>query len=240
MDLVGQQFGEWTVIGKDPESYRGHSRWMCRCSCGTERVVLGNNLKRGLSRSCGHGARTVGGLWATNTSEYDTWRQMLARCGDPRNPNYHNYGGRGIWVCERWHDTNEEGFANFLLDMGPRHFKGAHLDRIDNNGPYMPSNCHWVTAKENANNSSTVRRLEYDGRSLTISEWAERLGVKRSIISARISNGWSVERALTQPPRRSPQSKSTSFSSEPTGDNRRDDQPLVIDPPRRTRRTSSL
>jgi len=198
-DLTGQQFGEWTVLSRHDERYKGHSLWLCRCSCGVERTVIGNNLKRGLTVSCGHPAKTAGGLWSTYTSEYDTWAQMRDRCENPRNPQYRNYGDRNIWVCERW-----RSFENFISDMGPRPFPSHQLDRIDNDGPYMPENCRWVDAATNMRNSSATRILEHDGLRLSIAEWGERLGIKAQVIRARLHNGWTVERALTQRPRRSP------------------------------------
>ncbi len=186
---------------RDPVNYKGHSKWICRCSCGVERVVIGGNLRRGKSISCGHEARTAGGLWARYTSEYDSWRQIVGRCNNPGHPDYKNYGARNIWVCERW-----KSFENFIADMGRRPFVGAQIDRTDNDGPYSPDNCRWVDAKTNMRNSSATRTLEYGGLCLSIAEWGERVGIKPAIISTRLRLGWSVERALSQPPRMRPAS----------------------------------
>ena len=76
---------------------------------------------------------------------------MLQRCTNPKNTSYHNYGGRGISVCERWNS-----FSLFLLDMGERP-EGRTLDRIDNNGNYEPSNCRWATKKEQGYNRNTTK-----------------------------------------------------------------------------------
>lgn len=73
---------------------------------------------------------------------YESWMCMRQRCGNPRNGQYHNYGGRGITICDRW-----RSFENFLADMGERP-EGKTLDRRDNDGNYEPENCGWATPKE--------------------------------------------------------------------------------------------
>lgn len=83
---------------------------------------------------------------------YHTWRGMIQRCHNPRNPRYPEWGGRGIFVCDRW----RQSFLWFLQDMGERP-DGHSLDRINNDGPYAPENCRWVTAKDQARNRRTTR-----------------------------------------------------------------------------------
>jgi len=78
---------------------------------------------------------------------------MLARCRDPNHRKYPRYGGRGIKVCKAWYE-----YANFLIDMGRRPGQGYSIDRINNDGNYEPGNCHWATAKEQANNRSNNKR----------------------------------------------------------------------------------
>lgn len=81
------------------------------------------------------------------TPGYNSWRNLIARCTNSRNPGWHRYGGRGIKVCSRWID----GFENFYADMGPPP-ASTSLDRIDNNGNYEPKNCRWATKKEQTGN----------------------------------------------------------------------------------------
>lgn len=85
------------------------------------------------------------GMYKTDT--YKTYRGMISRCTNPKRPNYHLYGGRGIQVCARWLHS----FENFIEDMGEKP-TGYQIDRIDSDGNYEPGNCRWVTPKDNSNN----------------------------------------------------------------------------------------
>ena len=129
---------------------------------------------------------------------YSVWANMLTRCRNPNNKQWADYGGRGIKVCDRW----QQNFWHFVADMGerpPRHT----LDRIDNDGHYEPNNCRWTTPAANRRNRAKgVTTLTHNGRTMCLTDWAETLGIKRSILSARVNRlGWPVERALTTPVR---------------------------------------
>lgn len=95
----------------------------------------------------------------SNTPTYYTWAGMLARCRNKNDPAYPRYGGRGIEVCDRW--SGDEGFKNFLTDMGERP-NGLSLDRVDNSKGYLPENCRWATAKEQAGNTRNINLLSID------------------------------------------------------------------------------
>lgn len=127
-----------------------------------------------------------------------TWNQMRARCHATTNRAYPKYGGRGIYVCDRWREPEGRGFLNFLVDMGPRS-DGMTLERVNNDGPYSPDNCRWATRREQANNTRQVRFLEFRGERKTMPDWARSIGIKPSTLKARLNDhGWSVERALTE------------------------------------------
>lgn len=89
--------------------------------------------------------------------EYQSWQAMKQRCYNPKNANYHSYGGRGITVCARW----LKSFANFMKDMGPKQPPAVTLERINVNGNYEPKNCRWATKFEQTQNKrpSHVFRL---------------------------------------------------------------------------------
>jgi hypothetical protein len=124
---------------------------------------------------------------------YRAWQQLFQRCENPKDRAYKNYGARGITVCEEWRD-----FPRFLADMGMRP-KGFQLDRKDNDKGYSKENCRWVTAKVNRNNQRNNRCVTYRGRTLTATQWAEELGLNSRTLHNRLSRGWPVERALTEP-----------------------------------------
>lgn len=133
-----------------------------------------------------------------HTPTYTSWHTMKQRCQNPRNTHYRNYGGRGITVCERW-----QSFWKFLADMGTRP-QGMTLDRINNSLGYRPQNCRWASRKEQAQNTRIVRKYTALGVTATMSQWADRLGMDRDSLRLRFRRGWSVQRALLTPPRRTP------------------------------------
>jgi hypothetical protein len=123
---------------------------------------------------------------------------MVQRCHTPHASSYERYGGRGIMVCEAWRAS----FETFYRDMGSRPSAQHTIERMDNNGPYAPWNCRWATYTEQNNNHRRNRRITYGDSTLTVSQWARRVGINRDALTARLNNGWSVEHALTRPPQK--------------------------------------
>lgn len=168
------------------------------CACGAKVKRLARLVERGLSRSCGclrrdvnRGRRTHG---ATGTPMYRAWHSMIDRCHNPNNTDYALYGARGIKVCRRW----RESFSSFLEDLGARP-EGRSLDRIDNNKGYTASNTRWATPTQQANNRSSVVRLRFRGRCLTLRQWSEATGIPYSTLRSRHRAGWSASQTLTRP-----------------------------------------
>jgi hypothetical protein len=100
-------------------------------------------------------------------NEYKACWHMLARCYDPGNVRYLDYGGRGVTVCDRW----RESFEHFLVDVGPRPGRGWSLDRIRNDQGYAPSNCRWSSAIEQVRNRRPRAEVARD-RAWASDPWA--------------------------------------------------------------------
>lgn len=198
IDLTGKTFGLWTVI-KRGSNLGNRVRFLCRCKCGTERLVKPNSLVRNLSKSCGciriekittHGFSIRVRSTKLVHTEYQIWQGMIARCTNYNNTSYKNYGGRGITVCKRWLK-----FENFLKDMGLRPEKTS-LDRINNNKGYCKSNCRWATKEQQSNNRKDNIILKYKGKSLSLSQWARYLKIPISTVQNRYRRGFSLKEIL--------------------------------------------
>jgi hypothetical protein len=202
-DITGLVFGRLTVIGFLGQDRWSAAIWQCRCRCGTELPLAGKCLKAGETMSCGCFQRecaaaslTVHGM--SRTPIYQRWAAMIKRTTDTNYPGFADYGGRGITVCERWRTS----FQNFYDDMGATFRRDLSLDRIDNDGNYEPANCRWATNSEQARNRRSSRLLTVHGVTRPLIEWAEMTGINADAIRLRLKHGWSMERAVTTPLRK--------------------------------------
>lgn len=188
--LLGQNFGLLTV-----QEYAGDGLWKCLCCCGNVTLVDHYRLVKKKTKSCG----CVRTEWqcthrATKTPEYNVFRMMHQRCSNPNYNRYYDYGGRGITIGDRW--SGENGFQNFLSDMGKRPSLIHKLDRRNNDGPYSPDNCRWATPMEQQRNMRSNVMLTYHGETMCLKDWAKRLGIKPRTLSYRVKH-WDIERAFT-------------------------------------------
>lgn len=160
-DILGQKFGKLTVIAYAGTNKDKKAIWNCECECGNTAIITGDHLRSGNSKSCGC-LTVTHGLSQTQAAKW-LW-DMHQRCYNPNNKGYKNYGGRGIYVNEEWNTRNKpnNGLVNFYkwTEENPKPGPEYSLDRIDNDGPYSPTNCRWATSKEQNTNRRTVQDLE--------------------------------------------------------------------------------
>ena len=143
-----------------------------------------NNIRENLGLKKDGGSVLHGHAFRGKTSRtYTIWVGMIKRCLDKNQPNYKNYGGRGIMVCDRW-----KKFENFLADMGTAP-DGLELDRIDNESGYSHSNCRWVSHAENLRNQRRSFLISINGTTRTITEWSRLSGISINGIRTRLLRG---------------------------------------------------
>jgi len=198
IDLTGQRFGKLLVLervknrGKEPY-------WLCQCDCGNKKEIAGCSLRSGLTTSCGcfakemrRKATTKHGL--SHTRLDNIYYGMKARCLNPNEPAYKDYGGRGITICQEWLNDRTK-FFEWALNNGFK--ENLTIDRINNNGNYEPSNCRWVDIKTQSRNRRSNHLINFDGEIKTITDWAETYKMPYSRLKKRLDSGWSLNKALT-------------------------------------------
>lgn len=198
-DLTGQRFGKLNVIERSSIKDPNCTIYKCICDCGKETHVRGQSLKQGKTRSCGClSAESTGnrarkhGQYLSRT--YSTWQHMKARCLNPDRKQYEDYGGRGIKVCDKWLT-----FEGFYEDMGEKPL-GLTLERVNNDSNYYKENCIWTSRKIQQNNRRNNRKITFENITLTVSQWADKIGISPKILYGRLNKlKWSVEKTLTYP-----------------------------------------
>lgn len=201
-DLTGQRFGRLVALRKTGYYVwpcgRNSNIWLCKCDCGNEKKVTTSNLTSGHTRSCGclkteiHSTHKL-----THHKLYNVYKGIKGRCYNTNNDRFDDYGGRGIKVCDEWLE-DFMNFYNWAINNGYQ--DGLTIDRIEVDGNYEPSNCRWITNREQQSNKRNNKKFYYNGKNLTLPEWSEILHINSSTLSSRIyARGWDIERALTEP-----------------------------------------
>jgi hypothetical protein len=216
IDISDQRFGRLVAVDSRTTMMYGRSRilWRCRCDCGGESENSVDQLRSGVVQSCGclkrerisAANRTHGG---SQTRTYNIWHGMLNRCYETYSTMYYAYGAVGMRVCEGWRNS----FVRFREDMGEPPGPGYSIDRIENGRGYTcgkcpeclangwVKNCRWADRVAQNNNTKRNHVIEYNGESLTLSQWARKVGIRPGLLQARLVRlGWSIEKALTTPP----------------------------------------
>lgn len=203
IDLTGMRFGRLTVLERQGSNNRGQALWGCVCDCGNEVVVESWSLRGGNTQSCGclwkeRVRETIQTHGMSRTSIYHTWESIRKRCGSKKHKNFKDYGGRGISVCSEWID-DFQSFYDYVSQLPHFGEPGRELDRIDNDKNYEPGNVRWSTRKEQCNNRRSNLLVTYNGKTQTVTQWAEEVGIPYHTIRERLMRGWSAEKALTTP-----------------------------------------
>jgi len=195
----GERYGKLTII-REVRKTSVKRRFLCRCDCGRLTQVNLNSLRAGAIKSCGcllkeNGKRNkIHGYWQHRL--YGIWAGIKQRCFNPKSNNYKYYGARGITICPEW--INFNSFLKWALSSGYK--DGLTIERIDVNGNYEPSNCKWIPLKEQPGNTRQSRWVTWKGKTKNISQWAKHTGLCAETIRRRLAYGWTIERALTEPP----------------------------------------
>lgn len=211
-DYINKTYNRLTIISfEEPRIYANKNGYFkkativkCLCECGNIWKGLLTSVINNKTKSCGCFSKEIACKNGKNntkhnlvkSSEYKTWRAIKARCLNPKNPAFHNYGGRGITICDRWLNS----FENFLEDMGRKPSKNHSIDRINNNGNYELSNCKWSSKKEQSNNQRINKIVTYNEKTQTLRQWSEELKIDYNTLFSRINTSkWSIEKAFKTP-----------------------------------------
>lgn len=153
IDLKGQRFGRLLVLRQE-QTRKRRAYWLCRCDCGTEKILSASALRYGSTRSCGCLRKDISRARATKIDGHyyeklhGVWNAMNQRCRNPNNADFKYYGARGVCICEEW--QHYLPFREWALTHG--YEEGLTIDRINTYGNYEPENCRWITIQEQQKN----------------------------------------------------------------------------------------
>lgn len=189
-DITGQKFGRLKVIKFDGIK-NSNAYFLCKCDCGTIKSILGKNIRKGHTKACGCLNKTINIKYRRF---YNIYCGIKGRCNTKSNTKYYMYGGRGIknlWKSfEEFKDDMYESYLEHIKEFGE---KETTIDRTNNNGNYEKNNCRWRTGKEQCNNTRRNRLLTFNKQTITLTQWARKLNIKRSTLSNRINTlKWSI------------------------------------------------
>lgn len=201
LDIKGKRFGKLIAIER-VKNVKKKVSWKCLCDCGKETNVLTTNLTSNRIKSCGclKNQKLIERSTKHNqrhTKLYEVWKTMKQRCSNPNHISYHNYGGRGIIVCDEW-KNNYQAFYEWSIKNGYK--EGLSIDRINNDGNYEPSNCRWADRFTQNNNTRQNKPITINGVTKTIHQWANEYNIPVNLVRNRIYNlHWDIVKALTTP-----------------------------------------
>ena len=206
---VGEKYGRLTIKEYAGKAKNGSTLVKCICDCGAEKTVRLYALKNGTIKSCGCLAKelliernktvkyTTHGQ--SRTRVYTIWCDMKQRCLNKNQEVFKYYGQRNIAICDEWlNDFNS--FYDWAIRNG--YNDNLTIDRIDVNGNYKPSNCRWVTMKEQRRNTRKNVFVEINGVKKVLIDWCSYYKIKYTTVLSRIYSGWEIVKAITTPSRK--------------------------------------
>jgi hypothetical protein len=195
INIIGVKFNKLTVIKEhEKKNSSKDCLYECLCDCGNIKITTSGALRNNLTQSCGcYNSNIKHGDW--NLRIRRIWVNMKKRCCNINNPQYLHYGGRGIFICDEW--LNYFVFKQWSYENGYNDF--LTIERLDNNMGYSPKNCKWATYKEQANNKRSNHFITHNGKTKTISQWADFYNINQIILKRRLGLGWSFIDAATKP-----------------------------------------
>ncbi len=193
--FIGKKIHSLTIIKElEEKSKFGAKQWLCKCDCGNIKIYTSSDLN--VVKGCGCRKKTHG---YSKTKLYRTYQRMINRCYRKNYPQYDNYGGRGIKVCDEWLNSFVS-FKDWALNNGYK--EGLSIERINVNKNYEPNNCKWITMFEQASNKRTNIFYTINGITKTQTQWCRYYNIPRTNVRRRLSSGWNIEKALTTPIRK--------------------------------------
>lgn len=207
---IGKRYGRLTVMDVKDKCVR---KFKCKCDCGNIYYAVPCDLENGSVKSCGCLKVEISDNAVSSDRLYHVWQDMKRRCCSPNDENYHNYGGRGISVCDKWKDDyavfKNWAYSNGYDENAP--FGECTIDRINVNGNYEPNNCRWITIVEQQKNKRpstewkkrTVKRrslIMFNGELIQKFDLCKKFGISVETFNYRVDKkGMSVEEALKTP-----------------------------------------
>lgn len=205
---IGEKINRLTIIKETDPYVRKDGRGVFRkvlvkCDCGKIFSTGLSELKRNKTKSCSCFQKDMmhnrGKHWMSRSRFYNTFKAMVRRCNDINGQDYKDYGARGIKVEWNSFETfKKDMYKSYLSHLKKHDTSNTRIERIDNNGNYCKFNCKWATHIEQARNRRSNNLLTYKGKTQTLTEWANELGIKRPTLSNRINAyKWGVDKSLS-------------------------------------------